>query len=117
MTSIGRRGYTRADPMGSTTRVLSTVYAAAIFLLVAWAWVAYIRFAHSPQEHLLPTVVLLLASRPTSFLLELCSEWNSYCGGEMGQLGLLTCCAIGQAGLLASMPRLVNSALDPFTKR
>ena len=84
----------------STLRKLVILYAAALSLLVVWAWTVDIVLADSQAEHLLPGIMLALASLPTSLLLAICRESNSYCGGSWGQLALLTLCGIAQAAVL-----------------
>jgi hypothetical protein len=74
-------------------------------VVAAWTWVVDIALRNSYREHLLPDVVFALLSLPASTGLEICGSSNAYCGGQFGQLLLLTFCAAAQAGALLLVTR------------
>ena len=78
--------------MASLGRSVALGYSAIVLLVAAWAWWVNVRMLHSPQEHLLPGILLAIVSTPTSLSLDLLYDhWPNFFSGLM-QLVWLTIC-------------------------
>jgi hypothetical protein len=77
------------------------VYAGLLGVFAVFAWYTDVTLLHSPREHLLPDVLLSIASLPASLSLSpLCEHWPNFCSLPLAQLGWLTFCAAAQALLV-----------------
>lgn len=86
-------------------RKLALIYGSVLCVFAACAWVVDVALRNSSREHLLPDVLFAASSLPASLALEICTPSTSYCGGQFGQLALLTVCAAAQAGALLHVAR------------
>jgi hypothetical protein len=80
-------------------------YAAIVLAAAIWAWGDELANYGSEREHLLPPIVLAVASLPTSLVgLTVCTPANGYCG-EYGQLAVDTACGAVQAAAILLVAR------------
>ena len=78
-------------------RAIAAVYSVLVGLLSAYAWWIDIAMRHSIREHLLPDILLMVASLPTS--LSLASAYSaapSFFARPFAELSYLTLCAVAQ---------------------
>ena len=96
--------------LGLMMRWCALGYPAILCAAAIWAWGSEVAYYGSEQEHLLPPIVLFLASLPTSLsIIVICGEASGYCG-QYGQLALVTSCGAAQAGALLLVSRRAKPA-------
>jgi len=81
---------------------LARAYAALVLLAAVWAWYVDVSMLRSEREHLLPDMLLMSVSWPTS--LSLFGIWQQMTW-PLAQLAWLTLCGALQAGLLCWLTR------------
>ena len=87
-------------------RLFAWLYAAVILVLGSYAWVADLALRNSVREHLLPDILLAMATMPLSLSLErFASLAPRALGSPFGGLTLLTLFGVAQAGLLFWLTR------------
>ena len=94
-------------------RIIAGLYASIVLMAALWAFGAAIYFRHQQVEHLLPSVLLSLATLPLSLALTpLYSAAPTAFENTFVQLALLTVCGAVQASVLWWLvsPRVVISA-------
>jgi hypothetical protein len=89
-------------------KVFAQFYVIVVAVLALWAWCIQIAFLHSPNDHLLPGGLLLIAALPTSLsILPLRAAWPSVFASGFVQLALFTCCGIVQTLVLFGVVRML----------
>ena len=82
-------------------KLIAWIYAFVIGILALWAWYIDIKLLHSPIEHLLPDIMLAVASQPLSLTLgPLYSHWPSLFEKPLVQLSWITLCGVIQVTIL-----------------
>jgi len=82
-------------------RLLAWLYAAIVFMTAGSAWYFDIRFLNSGREHLLPDILLMFVTFPSSLSLgALYENFPTFFSEPFTQLTWLTLCGAGQASAL-----------------
>lgn len=82
-------------------RIVARAYASLLVLSGAWAWWIDVSMRNSKIEHLLPDVVLLMLTLPSSLLLPpLCESNPKFFLEPFVQIGFLSVCALAQSSIL-----------------
>jgi hypothetical protein len=99
--------------MRNLLRSLATLYATLVIIIAAWAVYVDIALLHSPQEHLLPDMLLLFVSAPASLSLGYVAEaLQPHFRSPFVQLAWTAFCGMFQAAAL-----FLASRLFPASKR
>jgi hypothetical protein len=81
-------------------RWLATIYGGVVGLLALWAWYVDLELQHSEREHLVPDILLAIATMPSSLSGPLLYRlWPDTFTG-LYQLAHLTACAMFQTTIL-----------------
>ena len=92
-------------------KLVAWVYAIVISVLALWAWYIDIKLFHSSAEHLLPDIMLAIASQPMSLTLgPMCIHWSNLFNKPFVQLIWLTLCGVTQAIILFMLPRFISKS-------
>jgi len=82
-------------------RRFAKVYAILVTTLALWAWYTDVSLLHSQREHLLPDILLAIASMPASLTLEpMSQQWPDLFTSPFVQLTWVTICATVQTGII-----------------
>ena len=82
-------------------RKFAKAYAVLVAILALWAWYTDVSLLHSQREHLLPDILLAIASMPASLTVDLMfRQWPSLFTTPLVQLSWLTICAAVQASII-----------------
>ncbi|WP_454786172.1 SCO4225 family membrane protein [Mangrovitalea sediminis] len=93
--------------MRNVTKVLALAYAVIVGLAALWAWYTDVTLLHSGREHMLPGLLLVIVSLPTSKTLDLLYEhWPAFFSQPFVQLSWTTACGMFQALVLYFASRL-----------
>lgn len=84
----------------SVVRIFALGYAILVGLVALWAWWVDVRLLHSEREHLLPDILFVLVSMPSSLTMDwVYQRWpDSFTG--LWQIAHLTACAFFQSAVL-----------------
>jgi hypothetical protein len=92
--------------------LVAKVYAGLVAVLALYAWCVEIAFLHSAGEHLLPGLLLSIASMPLSLSLSsVYARWPTFFQLPFTQLGWLTLCGVVQALILFGLARTFAKAV------
>ena len=88
--------------------MLALLYAVAVILAALWAWYTDVTLLHVAREHMLPDILLLIVSLPTSHTIDLLSDrWPALFQTPFVGLAWLTACGAFQAAVLYLLSMLV----------
>lgn len=97
--------------MRKVARLLALLYAVVVCAAAIWAWYVDVSLLHVTGEHLLPDIVLLIVSLPTSNSLDFAYDhWPAFFSAPLMQLSWLTACGAFQVAVLYVLSRLVPKA-------
>ena len=97
--------------MRNFARILALLYAVVVGLAALWAWYADVTLLHAGREHLLPDILLLIVSLPTSNSLDpVYDHWPAFFSAPLVQLTWLTACGAFQVTVLYLLSKLVPKA-------
>lgn len=94
--------------MRNFARILALLYAVVVGLAALWAWYTDVTLLHARREHMLPDILLLIVSLPTSNTLDFFYERSpAFFAAPFAQLTWLTACGAFQAAVLYLLVALV----------
>jgi len=92
---------------------LEVAYLVIVLLAAGWAFYTDVTLLHSQREHLLPDVLLLVVTFPSSLSLGyVYDSWPEWISGPLSQVVWLSLCGLGQVCFLFALRRVLQKPWD-----